>query len=223
MLWMGLEQSNATVLWTVAQPRLDGADSIRGPTVRGHESHHPYKDPGLAVRGCCRDRPSGRSAAVRSGRVRRTHAVGGHIYPPYEDGALIEHPVGDGFQPSRPPSDDRHGLMVHTSVDAETRSAGASPHPTKGAAFCESYREHTKQPAVFRLPAVIFPFYWSFIWIRRAVMERARFSFWTRTSSGTVSCTGAKFQIALMPHSTSRSQISWALSAGTVMMPMVTA
>ena len=150
---MGLEQSNATVLWTVAQPRLDGADSIRGtegpevtspithpariprPRVpspapqgsQGHEAHHPYKDPGLAVRGCCRDRPPGRSAAVWSGRVRRTHAVGGHICPPYEDGVLIEHPVGDGFQPSRQPSDDRRSPMERTSTDTGTVQREQAP------------------------------------------------------------------------------------------------
>ena len=139
------------------------------------EAHHSYKDPGLAVRGCCRDRPSGRSAAVRSGRVRRTHAVGGHICLPYEGSGVLRKLSG-------------------------------------------TY----EQPAVFRLPAVMLPFYWPFTWIRRAVMERARFSFWTITSSGTDSCTGAKFQIALMPHSTSRSQISRAEAAGTVMMPILT-
>ena len=116
-------------LWL--SPGSTGLTPYEGPKARGHESHHPYKDPGLAVRGCCRDRPSGRSAAVRSGRVRRTHAVGGHICPPYEDGAVIEHPVGDGFQPSRPPADDRCGLTDRPPVDAGTWSAGIYARPTK--------------------------------------------------------------------------------------------
>ena len=46
------------------------------------------------------------------------------------------------------------------------------------------------------------------------------FSFWTRMSSGTMRRTGAKFQMASIPPSTSRSQTACAWAAGTVMMPM---
>ena len=46
--------------WTAATPyegkRSEATRPITHPQgSRGHESHHPYKDPRLAVRGCCRD------------------------------------------------------------------------------------------------------------------------------------------------------------------------
>ena len=50
--------------------------------------------------------------------------------------ALFQHPpeyhssVGDGFQPSRPTTGDRPGLMERTPVDAVTVRAGWKPAPT---------------------------------------------------------------------------------------------
>ena len=38
-----------------------------------------------------------------------------------------DHPVGDGFQPSRPPAGDRSGLIERTSADAGTVRRGQAP------------------------------------------------------------------------------------------------
>ena len=70
---------------------------------------------------------------------------------------------------------------------------------------------------------VLFLLFYFFIcsrrWFESRASDDAMFSFWTSIPSGTTRCTGAKFQMARMPLFTSRSHISCALDAGTVIMP----